>query len=74
MSHAAFVDPNADEMIRGGGCRCAIVKAGSDWWVGYSPRNCSDCSEGEWADWVELAKKILERDAMLAAREGREGK
>ena len=34
----------------------------TDWFVGWSPRNDSDCAEGAWSDWVKLAHLILEHD------------
>lgn len=34
----------------------------TNWYVGWSPRNDSDCAEGTWDDWVKLAHLILERD------------
>lgn len=54
-----------------GGRRCAITACNGlndgdepdGWWVGYSPRNGMGGSvEGNWEDWVTLAKKILEED------------
>ncbi len=54
-----------------GGRRCGItafngLNDGDEpegWWVGYSPRNGMHASvEGPWADWVALAKAILEED------------
>lgn len=49
------------ETIHGGGRRLAMKpsKYLSDWYVGWSPRNSSDCAEGTWFDWVELARNIL---------------
>ncbi|BET51790.1 hypothetical protein RGQ21_67720 [Kitasatospora aureofaciens] len=31
-----------------------------DWFVSYSPRNCSEYAEGPWEHWVDLAVKILQ--------------
>lgn len=50
--------------IHGGGTRLAILECEGeiDLYAGWSPRNRSHCAEGTWADWVELAKKILKVD------------
>ena len=34
------------------------------WWVGYNPRNGNAYDEGTWAEWVELAEAILERQVL----------
>ena len=47
-----------------GGKRLAVQESDylNGWYVGHSPRNDSYCAEGEWADWVTLAHKIIEED------------
>lgn len=54
-----------------GGRRCGItaengLNDGNEpdgWWVGYSPRNGMFASvEGDWADWVTLARNIIAED------------
>lgn len=30
-----------------------------DWYASWSPRNSSDCAEGQWCHWVHLARLIL---------------
>ncbi len=49
----------SDEMIKAGK-RLAITQEGWDgWWVSYSPRNINNYAEGQWCQWVHLARKIL---------------
>ena len=31
----------------------------SDWWCSYSPRNGNGNAEGQWCQWVHLARLIL---------------
>jgi hypothetical protein len=33
-----------------------------DWWISWSPRNSNQNAEGEWSEWVELARMIIERN------------
>lgn len=64
-----------------GGRRCGItatngLNEGNEpdgWWVGYSPRNGLYASvEGDWSDWVTLARKIIaEDDRRKASAQGK---
>ena len=55
-------EPKNTMMITAGR-RLAIRNSGDGWWVGYSPRNDNEYDEGDWGEWVDLAKQILEQDA-----------
>jgi hypothetical protein len=45
------------------GKRLAIAETSLDNWYGsYSPRNNNDCAEGQWCQWVHLARQILADD------------
>jgi hypothetical protein len=56
-----------------GGRRCAVrvFELGDDptWWVGTSPRNGDHASvEGNWEDWVRMARGILKAHAEAVAK------
>jgi len=63
-----YGDINPEDFIIAGK-RLGIMKgddgAGNEWWVTISPRNHNFCAEGDWSDFVELAKLILKRDEEL---------
>jgi hypothetical protein len=46
------------------GRRLAVKKSEhmDDWYVSYSPRNDNSNAEGDWAEWVDLAERILAED------------
>lgn len=46
------------------GRRLAVRKSDylAGWWVSHSPRNGNQNAEGEWAEWVALARAILAAD------------
>ena len=49
----------SDEMVKAGK-RLAITQEGWDgWWVSHSPRNGNSNAEGQWCQWVHLARMIL---------------
>lgn len=49
----------SDEMVKAGK-RLAIHQEGWEgWWTSYSPRNGNNNAEGQWCQWVHLARLIL---------------
>jgi hypothetical protein len=40
----------------------AIGDGRHGWWVSHSPRNGNSCAEGQWCQWVHLARLILAHD------------
>jgi hypothetical protein len=63
------MDPEDPRAYIDGGRRvamgvCPWMGDEGTWWVGTSPRNGYGASvEGDWEDWVALARGILEADA-----------
>lgn len=47
------------------GRRLAVQRSAwlNDWYISYSPRNDNQNAEGDWAEWVALAREILAADA-----------
>lgn len=70
LGYIATETEPADFVLSGGGrlaVRCDGPWRPDSWFVGWSPRNLSDCVEGAWSDWVTLAKKILDHEAKMSA-------
>ncbi len=53
-----------EEIIIKTGRRLALQRSNfiDDWYMSYSPRNDNGNAEGNWKEWVEFAKKIIEKD------------
>lgn len=67
VTHDKTVPGKPGEIIASSGRRLAVARAMylDNWYISHSPRNDSHNAEGDWAEWVALAKLILAEDAKL---------